>query len=402
MLRNSILLTGLALSFSACSSTKLGLKSQVRRDFVVQDSSVSLSRRALVPHAENPTGAWQWRSIFALGAPMQSMVEPVSLGGGEWIVTTLGGGIGRWNFEKGFARWNIDVDPGVAARPLVTESNVYFAGMDASLRKVNLETGNVIWSRKLSAESYGGIAFSAGFLYVNSADDTLWAIDEKSGNVLWTYKRPSIKANVYWSLRGQAIPTLSKDGKKLYLGFSDGTFVALEATSGQTIWERKFDQVLRVADVDMTASLHPDQNLLYMVHADGALYALNARDGSVNWTMPGAAASAPTLDAKGEFLFQGTRAGELKKLSARTGSVIWTKAFDNPGHLSSVRTDDKDLLVLSGSHAGIYFLTATSGDLLRFVPTGVGPIAPAAIENNRVFVVSPRNHLLRFWLKDKS
>lgn len=390
-----------ALVVASCASNRLGLKSQIKVHHVVQDSSIELTRRPQPPYATSKSGPWQWRSLFALGAPMQSMVEPLPLGGGEWIVATLGGGIGRWNLEKGFAKWFIDVDPGVASRPLVTSTHVYFAGMDAFLKKVDLSNGNVVWSHKLTAESLGGIALSNGFLYVNTSDDTLWAIDEKTGNVLWSYKRPSTKANVYWSLRGQAVPTISKDGKKLYIGFSDGTFVALEAVSGQTAWERKFDQVLRVGDVDMTAVLSNDQSKVFMVHADGALYALNTSDGSVAWTVAGVDSSAPMLDAAGEFLYQGTRLGELKKINARTGAIVWTKAFDNPGHLSSVRSDGQDLLVLSGSHSGIYFVRASDGALLEHVKTGYGPIAPAGIDGNRIFVISARNHLLRFWLKDK-
>ncbi|HVJ63972.1 MAG TPA: PQQ-binding-like beta-propeller repeat protein [Bdellovibrionota bacterium] len=390
-----VALATLALVFVAgCSSSKLGVRSARKSQLVHQDSSLALTRFVQPPHVS--TKAWQWRSIFALGAPMQSMVEPVALGGGEWIVVTLGGGIGRWNLEKGFARWQIDIDPGVASRPLVSGNNLYFAGMDAQLRKVNLSNGSVVWTRKLTAESLGGIAASGGFLFVNTADDTLAAIDEKTGNMLWTYKRPSTKANVYWSLRGQAVPTLSKDGKKLFLGFSDGTFVALEAISGQTLWERKFEQVLRVADVDLSAVMSTDQSKLFMVHADGALYALNTSDGSVAWTMAGASASAPFLDDKGEYLYQGTRNGEVRKLSARNGSVVWTSTIKNPGHLSSVRKTDSGLLVFSGSHAGIFFVNESNGRLVHEVRTGYGPIAPAAIEGDRIFVISPRNNLMRF------
>lgn len=388
--------SALLMGLVSCSSTRLGLRSQVKAPVVFQDSSIELTRKPQVPHLESKGGAWQWRSIFALGAPAQSMVEPISLGGGEWIVATLGGGVGRWNLEKGFSRWQIEVESGVAARPLATSSALYFAGMDATLRKVNLNNGDIIWSKKLSAESLGGIALNGGFLYVNTADDTLLAVDEKTGNVLWKYQRPSKKANIYWSLRGQAVPTLSKDGKSLYVGFSDGVFVAFEAISGTTLWERKFEQVLRVSDVDMTAALSPDQTRVYMVHADGALYALNAADGAVLWTMPNAAASSPLLDPQGAYVYQGTRHGELRKLNAKNGSVQWSRSYDNPGHISSVRLADNGILVFSGSHAGIYFVDSENGKLVHHVKTGVGPIAPVALEGERIFVVSPRNNLLRF------
>lgn len=398
-LKSCAILVFASLTQISCSSSQLGLKSQVRKTRVLQDTSVELTKRATVPmNRAGAQGAWQWRSTFALGAPMQSMVEPLSLGGGEWIVATLGGGISRWNFEKGFERWKLDIEPGVAAKPLILGNHVYVIGMDSVLRKVSVQNGASVWTKKLTAESYGGIAAASGVLYVNTADDTLWAVDEKTGNVLWTYKRPSTKANVYWSLRGQAVPVLTKDGKKLFLGFSDGTFVALEAVSGQTIWERKFDQILRVADVDMSALLNKDESRVFMVHADGALYSLSTADGSVAWTVSGVAASAPMLDSAGEFIYQGTRLGELKKINARTGSVIWTTAFSNPGHLSSVRGNGKRLLVVSGSHYGIYFLN-TDGAILHKVDMGIGPIAPAALDGSKVYLISPRNHLLRFEYK---
>jgi len=388
----------------SCASLKSNFVSQKKNHFLMQSAAIQLTKPAVPPREESKflsdKKPWQWRSIYSIGAPMQSFVEPVSLGNGEWIVATLGGGLGRWNLLKGYKKWQIDVDPGVASIPLVKNGFVYFVGMDALMRKVDVINGKIVWQKKLSAESTGGVALANGFLYVNTADDTLWALDEKTGNLLWTYKRPSNKTNIYWSLRGAGVPALSDDGKTIYIGFSDGTFVALEAVSGQTIWERQFEQQVRVSDVDMGVQVLKDT--LFMVHADGALYALNAKDGSVKWTMPEAASSAPFLGPKGDFLYHGSRGGDLRKINAKTGAILWSQLFKNPGHLSSVRLAKNNVLVVSGSHSGVYFVDEQNGALLHFERTGLGPIGPAAVEGNHVYVISPRNHLLRFYLNKPS
>jgi len=337
---------------------------------------------------------WQWRGNDALGAPQQSFLSPQFLGGEDLLVTTLGGGVGLLDLHSGHFRWKLDVAIGVSSKPVVVGSSVYVAGMDAVVRKLKLSTGKLEWESKVSAESLGGIVQSQGFLYVTTGDDALWALDEKTGQNLWTYKRPSPEGSMYWSLRGNAVPALSPDGTKLYVGFSDGTFVCLEASSGHTVWERKFDRAGRFKDADTNPILSNDGQIIYLAIVDGDFVALKATDGTTLWAVPGAAAAAPDVDEVGGAIYVATSDSQIQRLSLKDASIVWTLNLKARGLGSTPVRVGASHLAVSTSHGGVLILNRKTGKIVWERQLGYGSLAPPAYDGRRLVVLSARNYLL--------
>lgn len=337
--------------------------------------------------------AWQWRGRDSVGAPPESFIAPLFLGGDDLLVATLGGGLSLLSIKTGAVRWSLAVPIGVASAPYVSGSSVFVAGMDAQVRKLKLSNGEVEWTSPISAESLGGISASGGMLYVSTGDDALWALDEKTGRSLWTYKRPGPDSSVYWSLRGTAVPLLSADAKKVFIGFSDGAFVCLESVSGQTVWERRFDKSGRFKDADTTPVLSADGKLVFVSLVDGEMMALKSADGTTAWTTPGASAYPPTLDSKDKALYLSTADGFLQRISLDDTRVQWSLSLQKRGPATTpVLIGEKHLAVTTVLGA-VLIVNRENGRIVWERNLAYGVLAPVAFDGRRMVVLSARNRL---------
>lgn len=73
-----------------------------------------------------------------------------------------------------------------------------------------------------------------GILYMAVGYTVVYAVDARNGKVLWTYdsKTDPIKMRMGWGIRGIAY----WDGR-VYAGVQDGRLIALDAASGELVWE---------------------------------------------------------------------------------------------------------------------------------------------------------------------
>lgn len=396
----------LALGLSFCElsiGAPLSLKTEASSELEISELGVqSLTK---LPSAKNygsfaffnrnlmSIDPWQWRGHFAIGAPMQSFAEAVTVGTDQYLIGTLGGGIGLYDLAGIHAKWTLPVKVGIGSKPLVLGSSVIVAGMDATVRRLRLDTGKLEWQARLSAETLGGVAASMGLVYVNSADNLLWALDEKTGNLLWNYKRPGNEKPMLWSLRGQGVPKISLDGRRLYLGFSDGYFVCLDATSGDTLWERSFEKRGMLEDADTTPVLSRDGRTVFVSLVDGALLALKADTGVTLWSAPGAgSAYPPLLDDKEAALYAPTSTG-VQKLDATTGNVIWAYSSAGLGLSTTPVFLQGKAIVFNASHFGVIVLSKDNGNVWWRYPYAPGLISQITTDGEHFMALSGRNRL---------
>lgn len=401
------LLSGLMLALGACSSL------QSPFDSALPQGPLRIEDLGAVQLTEEPNakfrvqahweergqpfpGQWKWRGTDAIGAPPSSFVAPVYLDDGDALVLTLGGGLHRVDPAYGRIKWTYSMEVGAAAKPLVLGGSVIVAGMDAKLRRLRLLTGELEWERALPSESLGGITAANGFVYVTTSDDSLLAVDEKTGNVQWNYKRPAGRGSVLWSLRGHATPQVTSDGKKLLVGFSDGYFVCLEATAGQTLWERNFDRAGRFKDADTDFILSKEGDKVFLPLVDGDLLALDTRDGASLWSLPGGGSSAPYWDEKEGVLYVSSSGGKVTKVDPAKGRVVWVSDLKARGMASTLVPLSDKYLAFTTVNQGVHALSRESGEIVLDYRMGRAVLAPPAFDGAKLLVLDGRNRLHRF------
>lgn len=383
LVMSSVVLSGLAgcasVLLSGCASWRpVALKSSV------PDAPLRVSVIGVTELGEG---------VFKGNYPPLSPVAPVFLDGNRLLTATMGGAVEVVDLSSLKNRWQIPMHVGVAAKPLILGSSVVIAGMDAKIRRYRLATGELEWEAPLPAESPGGVSGGQGVLFVTAGDDSLSAIDEKTGRGLWNYKRPARGGNMLWSLSGTAVPSLSPDGTVVYAGFSDGAFVALEASSGKTVWERNFDRAGRFKDADTPPLLSPDGAVLYLSIVDGDFVALRARDGTTLWSVPGAAATAPFIDFEEKAFYLSARDNRLVKYSLEDTHQLWAFDLGKRGVGSQPVALGKEAVAITSTRAGLVVVDRKTGKLIFEETFAIGSLSTPAFDGKRMAVLSGRNRL---------
>jgi outer membrane protein assembly factor BamB len=338
--------------------------------------------------------AWQWRDRYAIGAPQQSFVAPIFLGGDDVLVMTLGGGVQRLNLKTGRSLWNREIPIGVAAVPAIESGFAFVAGGDAKLRKIRLSTGKDEWVTPLPLESFGGVRVSADRVFATAMDDSVSAVSVANGQLLWTYRRPAPEGNIRWSLRGQAQPLVSEDGQRVYLGFSDGVFVSLNSQNGETIWERNFSRAGRFQDADVSAVFADQGRVLLVPVPDGDLLALSAKDGTTLWSVRGAGNSSPHVD--GAKLWTANSEGQIQVVDVSKGQVLNSFDLSGRGNFSAPTRVGPRHLAYTTSLRSVFVMDDQSGEVVWEQNLGRGTLAPPSSDGRRLLVLSSRNQLLVF------
>lgn len=353
--------------------------------------SAELGSREMVDPALSKS--WQWRRRNALGAPQQSFVAPIFMGGDDVLVCTIGGGVSLVDIKSGTAKWKLEVPIGVASKPFVSGSFIYVAGLDGWVRKLRADSGKLEWSSRLSSESSGGVVVNGSKVFVTSTDDSLWALDEKTGKSLWSYRRPSPQGNVYWSLRGASVPLVSPDGERVYGGFSDGYFVALETSSGATLWERNFERAGRFKDADQPFDLSHDGSQIFLPLVDGDLVVLKSSDGSSQWSISGAGGSSPLLDEAEGALYTSGIEGSLMKISTKDSKIVWSNRLSKTYYAQPVEISET-LLAYMNAENGLLIVDRRTGDVVDKLYLGRAHLASPAFDGSRLLILTSRNQLI--------
>ena len=264
--------------------------------------------------------------------------------------------------------WSVDIGEGDGRRNRITADPIVSGGrvftLDATARVTAVTTsGAVIWTQDLTPAnddrgdgSGGGMAFSGGKLYVAS-------------------------------------------------GF--GLLTALDAATGQEIWQ----QNLRTTG---TGSPTVFGDLVYLVSGDEVGWAIDANNGRIRWQIAGTpnnnnviGAPAPAVSDKyvvfafgsgevqGAFRKGGLRRWDAQVAGSRTGFSTATVADIT----SDPVIDGRRIYV--GSHSGrTVALDLENGE--RLWPAPDGPLIPVWPAGNSIFMITDRNELLRLSANDGS
>ncbi|MFN8790375.1 MAG: PQQ-binding-like beta-propeller repeat protein [Bdellovibrionales bacterium] len=211
--------------------------------------------------------------------------------------------------------WKKSFKGGVEAGALVFKDRVYVTANDGTASALDLKTGDTVWSFSSSTENLSSPVLDTrtGFLYFHNAQNIVFGLDAQNGRQMWVYAKPD---NSLLTIRGAASPLVFNG--VVYVGFSEGSFVALNAQSGQVIWEQNLNRNKRFKDIDARAVPYKDTVLISGY--DDKVYALRAETGQIVWTYPAGSYSAVTL--WGEDIFVSTTDSRILRLKADSGELV--------------------------------------------------------------------------------
>jgi outer membrane protein assembly factor BamB len=357
------------------------------------------------------------RSILAsardIGEPYERGGTELDVGHRRVFTGSRDNGMYALQAQDGAVIWRFETLGPVQSEPYYDkrENTLYFGSNDGALYKVGADDGRLLWRFSSSAEVSRRVVLKDGLVYALNANDTVLAINAKTGAMVWNQHRPPALG---MEVAGYAGPLVWRG--MVYAGFSDGTVTAYDARSGEERWapvdlaaiaEQTLGELPTYLDVDTTPvpDTVDDQPVVYVASYEGGVFALHADTGSRVWSNPGVRGTSelflweqaahpqrnggPTTPSR-RLLIVSTGTSGLWALDPESGNEVWHRAVPAAGASRAVPV--LGALMFSTTRQGLFLMSPLDGRVIDGIHTGEGfSMAPTAY-GQRAFIVSNGGH----------
>jgi outer membrane protein assembly factor BamB len=307
--------------------------------------------------------------------------------------------------------WRFETMGAVQCEPLYdpAENTLYFGSNDGALYKVRADDGKLLYRFATNGEVARRPVLKGGVLYVMNANDTLLAIDAKSGKPIWTQHRtPAFGMEI----GGYAGPTVV--GDRVFAAYSDGVVDVYSTKDGSELWPGGVDLAAeaeqtasgdapKYLDVDTTPVVDTISSgeVVFVASYVGGVFALDTDNGArawlnekatgvtelALWTQPAHRASAggPEIPARKILLASSGLTG-LWGIDPNEGRTLWHRNLPEGGMTAPVPV--AGAVLVGTTRYGMFLFSPVDGALIDGIQTGSGfAMAPAA-SGVRAFVMS--------------
>ncbi|WP_106475870.1 outer membrane protein assembly factor BamB [Phytohalomonas tamaricis] len=301
------------------------------------------------------------------------------------------------DIDNGKVRWEKELDQSVSG-PLTSDSGrLYFGTRNGEVVALDQQNGDVAWQSRVSSEVIAAPQLNSGLVVVQSVDGALTALDRFSGEQQWIYasSQPAL------TLRGTGTPRTIEPVS--FAGFANGRLAAFDNRNGQQLWDIRVaipkgrTEVEQLVDLDGQPVLTQDGRL-FVTSYNGRIMALDARTGQPIWQREESSYLTPTL--VGDFLFTVNAKSHVLALDANTGRVLWEQdALEGRSLTSPTFVDGR--LAFGDFQGYIHLLDAKSGKLAGRANVGGNGVSVQLLSNGqRLFVLSNEGELVAYDLND--
>ena len=352
--------------------------------------------------------------------------------------------------------WSAAIGTGNSRRNRLTAAPVVAGGrvfaMDARAQVSALSTaGGLLWQADLTAEfdkngsevSGGGLAASAGQVFVTTAYGELAALDGATGAVQWRqrFDAPVIGAPV---VEGGTVYAVARDGSALAVDtangkvrwqvggtraksgmvgtgspavgdglavfpFAAGEVIAVNTTDGARTWGgavagQRLGRAYAAGMADLTGDPVISGGVIYVGSAAGRTAAFDATTGKRLWTANEGAMNPPLV--VGGSVFVVNDEAKLVRLDASTGAVIWSVQMpyykaEKPKRLKAITAHYGPVLAggrvaVVSSDGGLRLFNPTDGSMVGSGEIPGGAASPAALAAGMLFVIGTNGQLHAF------
>ena len=275
--------------------------------------------------------------------------------------------------------WRFSTVGSVNATPACDSEKVYFGDDKGIFYALESRTGKEVWRTPLASEISTAPAFFQNLLFVATVEGELSALEAATGQTVWQKSHPF--PDIKMSIRGNSPPVIDESGR-LYIGFADGTFWAVQARDGRLIWERSLSEEKRFADIDAPPLVFGDR--IFIAHFDGPLIAFSKGTGKPFWTAD--VGTGVKMIAQGEVLYLSDSRGNLKAIDQQTGKMIWETKIGEGALTAPIIYGN--IIAVGLSSSTMNFVDLKTGGLMfrRFARKGIS--SNPLLDEDRIYYLS--------------
>ena len=332
------------------------------------------------------------------------------------FVGSSDGGLYARRSDDGNAIWRFQTLGPVQSAPLYdpAEDVIYFGSNDGALYKVAARDGALRWRFMTNAEIARKPTLQNGIVYVVNANDTIVAIEAKTGKTRWTQHRtPAFGMEIAGYAGALVTP------ERVYVAFSDGHVAAYDPEDGAERWplvdlsaevEQIQGDLPRYFDVDTTPVYDKTGagRVVYVASYAGGIFALDAQTGArvwlndrakgvnelVLWEQP----AHPPRDGIGpmepsrKLLLATSGTTGLWAIATDDGRDVWRRPLPEGGASAPVAI--AGALLVSTTRYGLFLLSPLDGGVIDGLDISNGLSMTPAVFGRRAFVMSNGGVLL--------
>jgi len=240
---------------------------------------------------------------------------------------------------------------------------------------INIDTGNLIWSKSNLAPFNSQIKIYEDKFFIIDLSNTLRCFSLKDGSELWNIKTESSL------IRSQKKLSMVIVDDKIYFNNSLGDISAVDLTRGELLWQlpTQSSLIYEAAFSLQTSDLISDNETIFFSNNKNEFYSIDIKTGSFNWKNKINSNLRSTLI--GSYLISVSNEGYLIIIEKKTGNIIRvTDIFQN--FKNKKRLEVKPIGFLVGLNK-IYLSTSIGRLLVIDISTGK-TIATLKIDNEKI------------------
>ncbi|WP_240609954.1 outer membrane protein assembly factor BamB [Billgrantia endophytica] len=289
--------------------------------------------------------------------------------------------------DSGNRLWQKDLEVGVSSGLTAVAGQIYLGTRNGDVLALSQDDGDVLWSSRVSSEVLAAPQPNRELLVVQSVDGVITALDRRTGQERWAHAatEPAL------TLRGTGTPSVIDP--VTFAGFANGRLVTLDNRSGQPLWERRIavpqgrSEIDRLVDLSGQPVLTPDGRL-FVTSYNGRLVSLDATSGNTLWERDLSSHQTPVL--VGDLLFVVTEASHVMALNARSGEEVWRNRDLEGRWLTAPAFADGNLVV--GDFEGyLHLIDTRQGNFVARTRIDSSGISVRPITDYRRIYVLPNN-----------
>lgn len=293
-------------------------------------------------------------------------------------------GVVAFDRNSGQEVWRVPVLNGVEAPATTVNDRMFFGGMDGQFYSVSMKDGTVLWTFPTRIETLSEPLIQDGNVIFLTGNNSLYSLDASSGKQNWLYTKQDASS---LSVRGGSKPAYANG--TIYVGFSDGSVVALLSQSGAVKWEVQLSNNKRFRDVDSDPVI--EKEFLYLSGFDDSFYCLRTSTGEVVWKQNKGGYGTPLVT--GKVIYYAATSNELLALNKETGQINWSYKLKEG--IATPPVFYKGIVAFGESSGPLHFVDGTSGKQVAFFNPGRGLLGKPLVDEkaNQLFFISGEANL---------
>ncbi len=350
------------------------------------------------PALPRPLGeVWRTSIGSGMGFRQRLTAQPIAAGDTLFAMDAFGY-VTALDIARGGRRWQADTRPrrdrdgAMGGGMAFADGTLYVATGLAEIMALNPANGEIRWRAGLAGAARGGIAVSGNRIFIPTVTNAILCHSTEDGRQLWAYTGQETRAIAL----GLAAPAVADD--LAVCGMPSGELVALRVADGRPAWSESLASnraaAASMADLGAIVAMPViDRGRVFAVGLGGSALAIDLRSGRRVWERDVGGVATPW--SSGDWVFLISLDNQAMALGRDDGRVRWITQLprfeDDRRQRGRITWGAPVLaggrLLVAGSHAQLFELEATDGEIgarLR-LPAGA-QIAPAIANGSAYYM----------------